>query len=722
MSDDDDDADEDDDASDDPLEFASDVDVDPGPPSELDSTAALPPSVPGPLLPLSLLLPLDPLLCPPLLLSSPRQPAITIASPRRTRAAGPERMALSVYGPGFARHGSDTLAHPTRARIRATASGLDARRCPHDTTCMRWPWLAALTSLLACGGDSVDAAGGSSSSGAATGTSTSSSTGSESGGDSTSSTSRGDSSSGAADSSSESSGTVPCPANAAPAAPTILEPAAGRIDVIGDDLVIDVSDFVDPDPGDALGVVAAEIWTLDAGLPKDRVWSIERTTAGPFTLADGVFDDTPSLEPWTDYVVRARHADDHAQCSAYGEWSEPLGFRTDDGSTELFDESVVRDFYLDIGPQSWDAINAQAYPPGCVPFDRDYHTGTLRYEDQVFDGVGIKIKGGCGSSRSLDGKASFKVNLEWDDPEVLGCPPERRLLGEKSFAFHNGVQDHTASHERLGYALYRALGVPAPRAASVRIFVNDELWGLYTHVESIDRRFFSRWFGSKEGMLYEGTYWCDLIDQNIGPGDNDDGYCLTREFSPSTCSSADPDGDPLDYVRLHELIGQIAALPDGGFYPAVEEFMDWDRFMTSWAIEGVLAHWDNYAFYIINNYRVYHDPSTGLWTLLSTGIDQTFNSDLDPWEVTGVLAVRCLQEPACEAAFAARLAEVNDAFENFGYHDRADAIFEQLSPYIEEDPRKEYSFGDFANEHDGLSGFIDWRPGRVRDLITAHGF
>jgi len=513
-----------------------------------------------------------------------------------------------------------------------------------------------------------------------------------------------------------------CPDDAPPAAPSIVEPADGRIDVIGDDLVITASAFADPDPGDALGTMAVEIWTIDDGEPSERVWSAQVAGTSTVTLADGSFDTDTALGEWTDYLIRARYSDDHAECSAYGSWSDFLGFRTDDGSTALFDESVVRDFYLDIAPQSWNAIDAQAYPPGCVPFQREYYTGTLRYEDQVFEGVGIKTKGGCGSSRGLDGKASFKVNLEWDDPDAPGCPEERRLLGEKSFTFNNGVQDSTASHERLGYALFRELGIPAPRAASVRIFVNDELWGLYTHVEGIDRRFLSRWFASKAGMLYEGTYWCDLIAQNIGAGNDDDSYCLTREFSPDACTAADPDGDPLDYSRLHELIDQVETLANDDFYPAIEDTVDWDRFLTTWAIESVLAHWDNYGFHIQNNYRVYHDPTSAHWTLISTGIDQTFGDDLDPFDVGGVLAVQCLADTACEAAYAARLAEVTDAFASFGYEERADAIFDQLSPFVQDDPRREYSYADFVNQHDTLGWFIEQRPARMAEWLAAYGF
>jgi spore coat protein CotH len=596
---------------------------------------------------------------------------------------------------------------------RADATSLPRARCLPMTRPRVFLCFAAAFALVACG-DSGPADSESASTGAGPGT----------GGPGPGATSEADATTTAPTEGGSSSTGLDCPANAPPAAPTVVDPLPGRIDVLAADLSMTGSAFSDPDVGDAMGGIEAEIWRVKDGEVTKRVWHAEVDATGPvaLTLADGEYDADP-LEEWKDYVVRMRYRDEHGACSAYGPWSADLGFRTDDGSTALFDETVVRDFHLTIPPESWDKINSEASPPGCVPYARNYYTGTLRYEDQVFEGVGIKIKGGCGSSRDLGGKASFKVNLEWDDPEVPGCPEERRLMGENKFTFNNGVQDRSAANERLGYPLFRDLGVPAPRAASVRIFVNDELWGLYTHVETIDRRFLSRWFASKEGMLYEGTYWCDLVPQNVPPTNDDDSYCLTREFSPDACSgAAEPGADPEDYTLLRELVDQIQALPPGEFYPAVEQFFDYDRFLTTWAVEAVIDHWDNYAFSIKNNYRVYHDPTTDRWTLISTGIDQTFEDDQDPWSAEGVLAARCLQEEMCEAAFAARLAEVNDFFESQDLPGRQQEIVTQLSPFVMEDPRKEYDFQSFVNEHEAITDFIEQRPEQVRQRIEDHGF
>jgi hypothetical protein len=83
-------------------------------------------------------------------------------------------------------------------------------------------------------------------------------------------------------------------------------------------------------------------------------------------------------------------------------------------------------------------------------------------------------------------------------------------------------------------------------------------------------------------------------------------------------------------------------------------------------------------------------------------------------------------EPACEAAFAARLDEVNEALAASELPARASALFDQLSPAIMEDPRKEYGFNafvdTFVNEHNNLQSFLQQRPDQIRDKLTVHGF
>ena len=522
---------------------------------------------------------------------------------------------------------------------------------------------------------------------------------------------------------------VRCPeAHTAPAAPRIERPAQDELLGAGD-VTLRATGF--RDAGDNAPARAEfELWSVDGRIPVGRVWWAavsEPTKLAEVRLADGVFQVASArLVERSRYAVRVRYGYGSPPCEIWGAWSDFRFFRTDDASRELFDEEQLLEFHLEIPPDSWAAMNAEAVPPDCVPHERDYHRATLRFRDQVFEGVGLHVKGGCGSARTLEGKASFKVDLEWDDPREPGCPRSRELLGRKHFTFNNTVQDPSFMNERLGYPLYRALGVPAPRAATVRLYVNGEPWGLYTHVETIDRRFLARWFEDKDGALYEGTYWCDLLPENVPPaGGDSEGFCLSRKLDGEACGSSGT-GTPADaYAPLRELTRRLQRLPKGGFYPEVSAFVDYERFLTTWALESVISHWDGYPFGSQNNYRVYQDPSTGRWTLVSTGIDQTFGHhkvtrsglDQDPWAVSGLLATRCLEEADCVAAFAARLDEVNRKLEGAGLDSRVRRLRSQLVSDVQADPRKETTPAGFERAVEQTLQFLRERPARVREHL-----
>lgn len=518
------------------------------------------------------------------------------------------------------------------------------------------------------------------------------------------------------------------PKNHVPETPMLLAPVESRFAIEPAALVLQSSAFSDHD-GDVHAASEYEIWRVEDDVPVERVWrgtTLSGTALTLATLDQGWWEGSTvadgALAPWTWHVARTRHHDGESRECGLSAWSPDVTFRTEDGSSYLFDQTVVREFQLTIPPQSWTPVHDEAIPPGCVPWQRQFYSGDLEFEGQILPGVGVRTKGGCGSARNLDGKAGFRISLGWDDPAVPGCPDEREIHGQRHLTFNNVVQDPSFAHERLAYRLYEAAGVPVPRVAHVRLSVNGEYWGVYLLVETAKRRFLERRFESKNGMLYEGTYWCDLVPANVPPGEEDT-YCLTREFSPDACDGApEPDEDPQDYDALRDMVGTVAAMPWDSFYPEIESLWNYDAFLSAWAVEGITGHWDNYAFQIMNNYRVYHDPSTDLWSLLPHGLDQTFWDDRDPWNVSGVLAARCLGEPDCQEAMVARLGEVNEIFENLGLGSDLAAIHELIAPHVYEDPRKEISNDDFDNQYPGLAAWIGWRPWRIREIMAYHGF
>jgi hypothetical protein len=511
-----------------------------------------------------------------------------------------------------------------------------------------------------------------------------------------------------------------CQDPAPPAAPAILSLGPLANFVVPDQVVIDVGAMSETG-GDLFLALEVGIWR-----GPERVWRAVTTdpTVHTFRLADGAFEGSAlagnTLPAWEDFVVRARYRVQIADgCISDGDWGARV-FKTDDGSAALFDPNLVQEYRVDLSPESVAAMNAEAYPPGCVPYVRNHYAGTLRFGNEVFAGAGAHIKGGCGSVRDLNGKASLKINLSWDDPAVEGCPEKRRLLGLSKLTFNNMVQDPSMTHELLAYAFYRRMGVPVPRAALMKLWVNDQYFGVYLNLETIDRRFLARHFPSNRGMLYEGTYWCDLVQGNAL--DNDAG-CITREFAPDACTMEEPGDDPLDYQRVHELIAALDALPPGGFYPAIESIVEFDTLLSMWAVEAVLSHWDGYVYDIVNNYRVYHDPTTGRWTFIPTGVDQTFQVlDFNPFAVSGRIAAQCLQEAPCAAAFGARAREAMTVFAEMNMTSMRAQLNGQLDGLLIGDPGREFDPGTYANAQAATQSFIDQRPAVMDAYLTSWGF
>jgi len=376
-----------------------------------------------------------------------------------------------------------------------------------------------------------------------------------------------------------------------------------------------------------------------------------------------------------------------------------------DGSEEIFNSTIIGEVWLDIPNLSWTPIDDVALT-ACEPHPRSYYPGTVKIGATNFPGSGVRIKGGCGSSRTLEEKAAFKANLSWDDPAIPGCPPIRTYKGLKKFTFNNQVEDSSYTHERIGYDFFQKLGIPVPRAAPTRVHVNNQLWGLYLHVETMDRRFLARHFDSSDGMLYEADYGCDLGDES----------CFEEKFDTDSCDDP-PVADPTKMTPLQELNAKLAQLPSDNFYPAIGQIINFDTFLTMWAAASVMGYWDGYPN-DANNYRIYHDPTDDRWSFIPSGIDQLFEKDVNPFDPVGLLSIRCLAEEDCKAAFRSKLARVLDVFEAGDYPAMTRAIETQIRADVEADPRKEVTVSEWHAAVNSTVAYMQRRPGELRDLLS----
>lgn len=255
--------------------------------------------------------------------------------------------------------------------------------------------------------------------------------------------------------------------------------------------------------------------------------------------------------------------------------------------------------------------------------------------------------------------------------------------------------------EILGYELFRAGGVAAPRAGNAIVTVNGEPYGLYTTVETADDEvFLEGWFGDDTGNMYEGAYGVDLFAESITSFDQDN-------------------GDNIDFMDLKALVADLDAIADPDQFVAMaSQWIDLDNYLTFAATEIYLGHWDGYAW-TRNNYFIYRDPADMLWTWIPWGIDQTMADYLDPFGGEGRISQMCAASLECRMMLAEKFTEVVERVDALGLADTAQTLADALRDAADADPRKETDINGVDNTVAANIAFLQSRGAAVLDALAC---
>jgi hypothetical protein len=307
--------------------------------------------------------------------------------------------------------------------------------------------------------------------------------------------------------------------------------------------------------------------------------------------------------------------------------------------------------------------------------------------------VGVRLKGNA-TFRPVSEKASFKVRADW-------AVPGQRVFGLTVFNLHNLVYDASAAKEYLAYSAFRAQDLPAPRTGWAWVTLSGEEKGLYSVVEDENEDWLAEGWPDPSGSLYEAEGVCDLDD---GCG------CYQRDVH-----GADDKDD----------LAALCAASQGA-WASVEGRLDDRRLVGELATEIVLGSWDSYAANGAN-YKLYHEPATGRWSLTPWSMDKAFASEKlgqppcgtrgnSPSEFgVGRLAESCMADDACLAELREAAGEAALALrEVASLQSPARAL---LAPFAAADPT--WAAGAFDVDQDCLAGWIEARPEALADWIDG---
>lgn len=290
---------------------------------------------------------------------------------------------------------------------------------------------------------------------------------------------------------------------------------------------------------------------------------------------------------------------------------------------------------------------------------------TTADSERAYTEVAIKLKGAAGSFRELDDKPAFTLNM---DKHVK----EQTFHAMEKFHLNNSVQDESYLCEWLCSDLCRDAKVLATRVTHARVWLNDRDLGLYVLKEGFDEPFLKRHFGNASGNLYDGGFVQDVDadlekDSGQGPGDHSDLRALQ-----AACQELEPKKR----------------------WPAVNERLDVDAFLSFMAFELMTCHWDGYTPNK-NNYRIYFEPQQGRAVFLPHGMDQMFGDPGFPIleYPEPIVAHAVMHNPDWRRRYRERVAELLPLFEPKRLHERLDTVLARLQPVVAE------LSADFANAH-----------------------
>lgn len=346
-----------------------------------------------------------------------------------------------------------------------------------------------------------------------------------------------------------------------------------------------------------------------------------------------------------------------------GDTATGIDTGTEPEEPEFFDDTVLHTVAITLTDDATRALRRDPYT---------FVDGTITVDGAFFPHVGVRLRGKIGSFRTLTGKPKFKIDFNAFSDDRLGV--------HETLALNNEVVDCSFLREPAGYAVFRALGLPAPRTVYTSVTVNDEDYGLYVAVEFPDDTFLADRYADGTGNLYDGKY-----------AYYDNGSYALIDFTASQVGDFQlEEGADVGNADVRAIADAVTGA--GTFEERLGPLLDLDSFHRHLAAEQWVGHLDGYALNT-NNYRVYFDPSDGLADLLVYDLDYGFYPAA-AWGMNwaspaGVVAGACWADAACAEAQRTAVAAAIQTIDTDTLLAAMDAWTALIADAAVDDPRRE---------------------------------
>jgi len=313
---------------------------------------------------------------------------------------------------------------------------------------------------------------------------------------------------------------------------------------------------------------------------------------------------------------------------------------------DLFDDSTLHTVEIVIHSRDWSDLHANFRSNDHYPCDVIWN--------------GLRMRNVAVRSRGNGSRYEAKPGLELSFDHYAS---QQRFLGLRALVLDNLVTDPSMIRESTAMALMRRVGVPAPREAPARVFVNGAYAGLYMMVEPVDTVFAQKAF-EQPGLLFEYRWTYPFFASF--PGESLDAYAVLFESRNLGVHSMVE-----LYAPMREMFRTINEAPEGAF-AQVDSYLDLTSLVRALGASTFMAEWDGvFGYDGMNNFYLYRTGEQA--HMIPWDRDQAFHA-LDYPLLAGVdqnvLGRRMLEDPTLRAAYVQAVTEAMAAAQGDGWLER----------------------------------------------------
>ncbi len=204
---------------------------------------------------------------------------------------------------------------------------------------------------------------------------------------------------------------------------------------------------------------------------------------------------------------------------------------------------------------------------------------------QRFDSVGVKYKGNS-SYRNTQVKNPLHIKLDW-------TISNQEYNDISSIKLGNNFADPSAVREVMSYEILRNY-MDCSKANFSKLYINDKYIGLYTNVETVNKKFCSEHFGSSDHVFVKGN-----PDR---PGANSTSNLVYINKDSSSYYAYYGMENGYGWSKLIALMDTLKNNSNN-----LEKIVDIDRSIWMHAFNSVFSNYDSYTGSFSQNYYLYED-------------------------------------------------------------------------------------------------------------------